>query len=175
MFSGDISVIVFRFIFAGHHTRLCKQSFFLKSISPILEQERVNNRKSVRTNYINIKRLGLKQRICESLTGLNIALFCCCWQTRVFITLLPHGQILWRGSFCVLHSPHYSDHMTTVSMAGVAVVRQIGMDWDIKRSLCYGTSARERTQRCTHNIYSGSKNSEMSHIRVIFNPEVHSK
>ncbi|KAF5892996.1 Uncharacterized protein DAT39_017300, partial [Clarias magur] len=28
----------------------------------------------------------------------------------------------------LLLCPHYSDHMTSVSMAGVAVVRQIGMD-----------------------------------------------
>lgn len=50
----------------------------------------------------------------------------------------------------MLPSPHYSDHMTTVSMAGVAVVRQIGMDRDTKCSLCYGAPEKERKKEKRH-------------------------
>lgn len=44
------------------------------------------------------------------------------------------------------------DHMAAVSMAGVAVVRQIGMDWDTNRSLACGASAREGIKAGINNI-----------------------
>lgn len=138
--------LTYRCVFIGGNL---KSAFFLNTLYPFLVSD-YSGKKYFQQNFMVITVTSITRVISVENTAFLIhqlhyflLLLLLFWQAGVFITLLPHGQILWRGSFCALHSPHYSDHMTSVSMAGVAVVKQISMDWDIKRSLCYCVPAKE--------------------------------